>query len=226
MSLRGAGRTSSGRPLEATQLLGTDWIELGPDARAHVKHTETGREWTLQGPSRAWFCPQGREEIALGTGVLEAESGPGARPGAEVTVGTAFGSARYGDARARFVVSERELRVEASSGEVWFVPFAAPPAPAKRAGTTRRGPRDRVGFDAGVRLCKEASARAAALGTALIEGGPAGLGQRAAEHVRARRWARESCANAAAALLQQASGAELEALWQLDPTWQRVTAPG
>lgn len=231
ISLRGAGRTSAGQRLAAPQLLGAGWIELEPGALAHLKHTETSREWTLEGPARAWVCPQGREEIILGTGVLQTELGPGARPGAEVTIGTAFGSVQYGDARARLSVSDRELRLQTSSGDAWLTPFSAAPSSVLRGADVRRGPSQRVEFQAAMRWCAAAAARAAELAAGLLAGGAAGLGQRAAEHVRARHWARASCANAGAAVLQQARGAELEPrlreVSELEETWQRVVAgPG
>jgi hypothetical protein len=76
--------------------------------------------------------------------------------------------------------------------------------------------------------------RAARASETLAKGllGPAapGLGQRAAEHVRARELARARCAAAAAAVLQQDSGSEreqrLSELAGYREVWRRVPPAG
>jgi hypothetical protein len=234
MSVRGLARHSSGEPITAREKVPeAGWFELEPGARVVVKHILTAREWTLEGPARASFCPMGREEVILGIGTLRSEMGPGARPGAEVNVGTAFGTVRYGDARAELVVSESELRLASLAGEASLVPALAtaqskaePALRAPRSGQLQRNERQRLGVAQATALCSDAASRAAALGAALLEPAQTALGRRTAEHVLARRQARMSCVNAAAAALAQLRGEKLDArLREIvghDRVWQSV----
>jgi hypothetical protein len=78
--------------------------------------------------------------------------------------------------------------------------------------------------------CERAARASEALAQGLVGPAAPGLGQRAAEHVRAREQARARCADATAAVLQQDSGSEREArlseLAALREVWRRVPAPG
>lgn len=231
MSLSGVVRLGTGPALQPRdRLAGNGWLELEPGARVMIKHTETAREWTLEGPALAAFCPEGREEIILGRGTLRTEMGAGARPGGEVTIGTPFGRVSYGDARLELQLSERELRLRALAGDAWLTPV---PAGAKAeadvrvaGGGSARRSRALKAADA-VALCASAAQRAGELAAALTSAGSGpGLGERAAEHVRARKSARSRCANAAAAVIGELRGREREdrlgELAQHEQAWQRV----
>jgi hypothetical protein len=248
MSIRGSVRRGSGEPVSPREKLsGEGFLELDAGTRLVVKHTTSAREWTLEGPARALICPRGREEINLGLGTLRSEMGPGARPGAEVSVGTPFGTVSYADARVELVISDRELRLSAQAGEAWLAPAGAKAealVPISGSAKLRRDKPQRLAAERAMTICSDAANRAALLAAALlgppkggtvnpgtVNGGAVegGLGQRAAEHVRARKWARTSCANAAAAVLSELAGREREArLRELaghEELWQRVPAP-
>lgn len=208
-------------------LAGTEPIELETGSQLHFKHTASGREWTVRGPARLVPCVDGEEEIILALGSLRAELGAGLRPGAEVLVGTPFGGVRYAHAQAEIVVSAAGLRVEASAGEVWL--RAAEPAPERRvSGTLRRSKAERLQPAQAVESCARAAAEAETLAESVLAAGEAGLGKRAAAHVRARKLARSRCASATATVLGSVPESELAArLRELDTyrrAWRRVPA--
>ncbi len=230
MSQSGVVRLGTGESLRPRDTLtAKSWLELESGARVMIKHTETGREWTLEGPALAAFCPEGREEVVLGRGKLRTELGAGARPGGEVTVGTPFGRVSYGDARLELQVSERELRLRSLAGDAWLSPAGAKAEADVRVaggGSTSRS-RGQKAADA-VALCAAAAKHAGELAAAVTSpaGSGPGLGQRAAEHMRARKSARSRCANAAAAVIGELRGTERESrlaeLAQHEQAWERV----
>ena len=144
MAVSGPAHLGSGHPLtQGERLAGNDSIELEAGSQLHFKHTSSGREWTVRGPARLVPCVEGEEEIILALGSLRAELGAGVRPGAEVLVGTPFGTVRYAHAQAEVVVSERALELTASAGEVWLE--GAEPAPELRvSGPIRRKQAERL----------------------------------------------------------------------------------
>lgn len=229
IAMQGDARRGS-RALGARELIaGGEPIELGPDASLHLKHTESAREWTFRGPLRLSACGAGSEELALGLGALQSELGQGARPGAEVWIGTPFGSLRYADARARVDVSDSSLTVAVDAGELWL--DAAPGPDARdaelvlRAGQ-RAERRHRHGAESATLTCSDAAARAEADARALLEPGGDALGARAKAHVRSRQRARAACLTALAAVLEAGPGpertAQLERLSGAAAVWRRV----
>lgn len=228
MSVSGRARRGSGQPIaRGARLAGAEPIELEDDGRLHFKHTGSGREWTARGPARLVPCVDGQEEIILVSGALRAELGAGARPGAEVWVGTPFGSIRYARAQAEVRVSEQALELTASVGDVWLE-GAAPAAELRVAAAIRRPAAQRLRVGPALEACARAAAESEARAKALLGPGEVGLGQRAAAHVRARRLARSRCASATATVLAQAPSDELAArlreLEEYRRAWQRVPA--
>jgi hypothetical protein len=233
MSTTGAAQRSSGGAVRAgDRFLGSDWLELGKGTKLHLKHGESGREWTLQGPARVLPCVDGQEELIVAEGSVRAEPGIGVRPGAQVLIGTPFGSVRYGDAAAQLDVTSEALRLSVSSGDTWLRSPAAkePETHVTRAKAAQRGRRERLQAEAAVAECERAARASESLAKSLVGPAAPGLGQRAAEHVRARELARARCADATAAVSQQASGSERQArlseLAALREVWRRVPAPG
>lgn len=234
MSAQGPAQRTSGAAIQpGDRFFGADWLELGKGTRLHLKHGESGREWTLQGPARVLPCVDGQEELILAEGQLRAEPGVGVRPGAQVLIGTPFGSVRYGDASAELRVTDDALRLSVSAGETWLRPGAAPAKPethVTRAKAAQLSRRERLQATAALAECERAARASESLARSLLGPAAPGLGQRAAEHVRARELARARCADATAAVLQQDSGSEreqrLSQLAALRDVWQRVPAPG
>lgn len=231
-STAGSVRVGSGEALaRGEKLSGKGWLELEAGARVVVKHTQTAREWVLEGPAVAAFCQHGREEVVLGSGKLQTEIGAGARPGGEVTVGTPFGAVSYGDARLKLQVSKQELALTPEAGDAWLTPAGPEVVKDVRlsGGAEQRRTR-RLGASEALAVCAGAAQRSEELAQALQTPGGSGLGQRAAEHMRARKLARRSCANAAAAVIAELRGQEREdRLHELEGherAWQRIARAG
>jgi hypothetical protein len=230
MSLSGGVRAAGGALIRKGQkLTGDEALILTEAAALHLKHTVSGREWSVVGPARLLPCVAGQEELVLAEGRLRTELGAGARPGAEVLIGTPFGSIRYLNARAELLVSARELRLSASSGEAWLAPPGSDQTPELRAQGTQRVRRDqaqRPTLQAALEGCARAAASSEGQARALLQPSAEALGQRAAAHVRARQRARSSCASAAAAVLWQEQRAEQRARWleleQHRASWQYI----
>jgi hypothetical protein len=234
MSLTGAGTLGSGDPLRAgDRLSGADWIDLAPGSRLHLEHTKSSRQWTVQGPARLVPCVDGGEEIVLSRGTLATELAAGVRPGAQVVIGTPFGTLRYADARAELRVSSAELRVQLSAGEAWLgaLPQEAPPElHLTQRQTLLRGAEQRWRATAALESCAAAASDAQARARALVEHSEAPLGERAKRHVQARELARIRCDSAAAAVLQQSQGGALAEqrarLASYRGQWQQIPGAG
>ena len=234
MSTTGAAQRDSGVAVHAgDRFVGSDWLELAKGTSLHLKHGQSGREWTLRGPARVLPCVDGLEELILAEGKLRAEPGAGVRPGAQVLIGTPFGSLRYADASADLDVTRDALRLAVNAGDTWLSSTSAPPgAETHTAGaqSTRRGPRQRLAAAAAVAECARAAQQSEALAQSLLAPAPSALGKLAAEHVRARELARARCAMATAAVLQQDQGSERSArlteLAGYRERWRRVPAAG
>lgn len=209
MSLSGDVRRA-GTSLRAGELLDAqERLELGVGSTLHLVHTASARQWTFSGPARAFACERGAEEIVLARGTLRTESGSGVRPGAEVWVGTPFGTLRYADARAELRVTSEALQVEVSSGSIWFSPLdaEADDLELKAGSTTFPARRYRPASAAATARCERAAGAAEAGARALRSDALEALGERAREHVRARQRAHATCSGALAALLAGDDGA-------------------
>jgi hypothetical protein len=213
MSVSGSAQRE-GLPLRAGDTLDRQQsVELGAASTLHLVHTSSARQWTLTGPARAFACERGAEEIVLASGTLRTEPGSGVRPGAEVWVGTPFGSLRYSDARAELQVTPEALRVQVSSGSVWLSPLGADATERELAGGTSTWPARPHRLASGVAMarCESDSRAAEALATALLAPSTEPLGARAREHVRARQRAHASCSSALATLLASDAGGAQDA---------------
>lgn len=213
-------------------------VELGPQATVRLMHTTSTRQWTLTGPARFVACEGGAEDIVLASGALRTEPGAGVRPGAEVWIGTPFGSLRYADARAELEVTAAALGLRVASGPLWFAPLGGDSAKERRitgpAATFAARPY-RVSAALAIARCQRAATQAEARAGALLSRSSEPVGTRAADHVRARQQARGACASARATLLAVAPpaagaelGDELRARWSelngYDQLWRAVPA--
>jgi hypothetical protein len=199
MSLRGKVMTATGELIERGSLLSGDrWLVLEPDASFALKHTQSGRELTFDGPGRVLPCFGGEEEMIVGSGVVRTQAGVGVRPGASVVIGTPFGSVRYADAQARFVVTN-QLEVREASGDIALVPTLSPARPLALSVGARVS--EAVSADAALAACADAARTARDQASALLSAAPGGRGELAAAHVRARTAARLTCAAATASAL-------------------------
>jgi hypothetical protein len=189
-------------------------VELGPQATVRLMHTSSTRQWTLTGPARFVACDGGAEEIVLASGALRTEPGAGVRPGAEVWIGTPFGSLRYADARAELDVTTAALGLRVASGPLWFAPLGGDSPKERRVSgptATFAAKPYRVSAARAIARCQRAATQAGERADALLSASSEPLGTRAADHVRARQQARGTCASARAALLslpQPRAGAE------------------
>jgi len=232
MSVSGSAQRE-GVPLRAGDTLDRlQAVELGAASTLHLVHTASARQWTLTGPARAFACERGAEEIVLALGTLRTEPGSGVRPGAEVWVGTPFGSLRYSDARAELQVTPEALRVRVSGGSVWLTPLGGKATERELTGGTSTYPARpyRLASAAATAGCDGAARAAEALATELLAPSTEPLGARARQHVRARQRAHASCSSALAALLADGAGGEHDlhaqagysALASSDRRWRSV----
>jgi hypothetical protein len=184
-------------------------IELRAGAVLRLMHTASTRQWTITGPARLVACAGGDEELVLARGTVRTEAGAGARPGAEVWVGTPYGSLRYADARAELIVDAAALEVRVVSGPLWFTPLggdsvedgAAPERALSEASQSFAAHPYRPNQELATGRCARAATLAAARAEALLAPSAEPLGARAAEHVRARQRAHALCASAFASVL-------------------------
>jgi hypothetical protein len=179
-------------------------VELGHPATVRLMHTSSTRQWTLTGPARFVACDGGAEEIVLASGALRTEPGAGVRPGAEVWIGTPFGSLRYADARAELEVTPAALELRVASGPIWFAPLGGDSPKERRvSGPTATFAARSYRLTAGLAIarCQRSATQAGERADALLSASSEPLGTRAADHVRARQQARGTCASARAALL-------------------------
>jgi hypothetical protein len=226
------------------KLYGRGWLELEKDTRIIVRHAKTAREWSLDGPAIAAFCPRGREEVLLGSGTLEAEPGPGSLPptklpsaqALEVTIGTPFGTIAYKDARLTLQVSNETLRLNALTGDAWLTPSGPTPLPEVRVakGNPLRRTKRSNAADA-MAICTDARDQASSIERLVPRNESRNESQNEARRrsgppdpklTRALKWARASCTSAAAAALSELRGEErdsrLRELTQLEQRWTRV----
>lgn len=228
VTLTGAA-TSDGQPLRVGDALREHPIELAAGARLHFVHVSSARAWSLEGPARGVACERGLEEIVLARGTLRAEPGSGVRPGAEVWVGTPFGALRYADAAASLNVGARQLSVRVATGRVWFTPLggdASDERPVASAATFAAAPY-RLSAARSLERCSQDASAAEERARSLLAPSARPLGERAAEHVRARQRARASCVSARAVVLDApggdpGAGAELA---RYDALWRGVPDP-
>jgi hypothetical protein len=229
MSKQGSVLAATGEVVDKGMLVTQGrWLVLEPGASLVLKHTQSGRELTLEGPGRFLPCVGGEEELSIGVGTLVTHANSGVRPGASVVVGTPFGSLRYADAEARVVVSEHGLEVPEASGDLALIPILPPAQPVPLTGAAKP-PTVALSADRALAACEQAVDDASAKARALLDRAPgaAPQGQLAAAHVRARRQARLTCAAATASALAQGKdaaeiGARLQRLAALRKAWKSV----
>jgi hypothetical protein len=195
------------RPVVPRQPLdGIEWVQLGSKSRLDVKHTTSGREYSIRGPALALPCRGGREQVVLARGEVATSVGVGARPGALVLIATPFGVVRYGEASLNVNVETRVAKVGVDTGAAWLT---------AAQGSSLLGKERLVGPKAEARLqfsgpkllaekvveaCESMAQTAERQASDLIERSRApNLGERAKAHSQQRSAAREACLAAEAA---------------------------
>jgi hypothetical protein len=184
------------------------WLGMDRKAVLAVKDTETGRELMFAGPGRVRPCVAGEEQFYLVRGSVRTTPSAGARPGAEVLVATPHGVVRYGDALADVNVEVGAISIRVDKGDAWF---EAPSADGSGISEEKipAGKRlEKKGLSVDVKalvgICEATAKVAEERARVVLKPGPSErttpLGERAAEHMRARRSARFACALAGAAL--------------------------
>ncbi len=215
IAVKGTVKAASGQALVVgTSLDRTGWLDLGPGASVAVKNTETARELVFDGPARVLPCDRGEERFVVPEGHVGTTTWAGARPGAEVLLATPFGAVRYGNAKLRVDVDAKGLTVSSDSGDAWV--WAAGAAHEEKIPEGKRF--ENRGHPSEVKAlvadcekhAEDAETRARAVLVPAKSAAP--LGVRAAEHVRARKAARASCAIAAAAVQTAKTDADKDAL--------------
>jgi hypothetical protein len=245
LRVHGDVQFASGEALAAMSPVdGERWIRLGPTAELVLRHSVSARELSLRGPGEMLPCRGGEEQVLIESGALKSAPGTGVRPGAEVWIGTPFGTARYGDAAAEVTVAKAHWKVAVQSGIVWTDPPLAPQgraAPGGQLASSPAGKRDgRLGSEeratgtgtpnpgALLVACQALAEKAKAAADGVASGGP-GLGERAAAQLLLRRRARSACLAAAAAAPRATSAgarARLEdQVRAADRLWEHVPAP-
>jgi hypothetical protein len=211
IAVKGTVTGKGGVPLVTGDALDrTSWFSAKAGASIAVKNTETSRELVFHGPAEVLPCEHGEERFLMTEGHVETATWAGARPGAEVLIATPFAAVRYGDAKLDVSVDAKGLTVTSDTGDAW-VWLAGAASEEKIPGGKRfekrgRAPDVKTLVADCEKRAEDAESRARAV---LVPGNSAApLGVRAAEHVRARKAARASCAIAAAAV--QTSQAEVD----------------
>jgi hypothetical protein len=184
------------------------WLTMAPGAELAVKHTETTREVVFHGPAKLLPCERGEERFMITLGHALTAATAGARPGAEVLIGTPLGAVTYGDGKLDIQVEKNGLSVRADAGEAYIFGTDAPPADGTGEAGKKvpAGKRDdvkaaAVDVKALVATCDASATASEARGREVLgSGSPLPLGVRAAAHARARKAARIHCAIAEAAL--------------------------
>jgi hypothetical protein len=207
LAVSGANAKTSGAAYQGRFFDGETWVELAPDVSLALKHSETTREFSVQGPGRFLVCPSGEESVLVASGVFSSTAGPGSRAGAEVLVGTPLGTVRYADANLRVDVRPRGLELNVKQGRALF-DRAADSTTDAAATQTLEGPKGRISIAASsdatrlVQRCgelrasitrgqKPAASAAASAGHL--------LGSWAVTRLKTRQAARIACASARAA---------------------------
>lgn len=233
-ALRVQGNAKMGdTPLSSgAQLDGEEWVSLASGASLTLKHSSSGRELSVLGPALFRACRRGREQLLLARGIVESGSGMGIRPGAEVLIATPIAAVRYADADFRLVLDAQKLTLEARAGELQLDP--ALPSKTWQSQLHAKGklrlPLGKPDAPGLLARCEQAAELAAAAArrvgdTSALER----LGQRAQEHVKARRAARSACGISAAAVGLVADPALRAGLWadavRWEALWETIPRP-
>jgi hypothetical protein len=205
---------------------GSEWVSLAEGAQLTLKHAQSGRELAVAGPALFRACQRGREQLLLARGRVVATAGMGSRPGAEVLIATPVATVHYADAELTLELSEKSLSIAVRVGSADVMGLPPPRKPLK----SPLKPRDKLNVPVGepepARLiadCKAAAERAEQLARRVADAAATEpLGQRAQEHAKARKFARSSCAVAAAATGLVADPTTRAGLWAEATSWEAL----
>lgn len=223
LDVSGQGSVGERALASGQQLDGEAWVSLEKDAAVTLMHSASGRELKIAGPARFRACRRGREQLLLAKGVVTAGASTGARPGAEVLIATPVATLRYGDADFTLSLDDKRLTASVRAGRVAV--DAVPPAKPLKSPLNAR---DRLQLplgkpDAGALMsrCKEAAEAAESAARQVVDAeAKQPLGERARDHVKARKSARLACTVAAAATGLVADPAASAGLWADVVRWE------
>lgn len=241
LQVRGDAKVGNAALVTGAQVDGSEWATLAAGASLTLKHATSGREISIAGPARFRACGRGREQVLLAEGKVTVGNGMGARPGAQVLIATPVAGVRYGDAELTLTLDKKTLTVQMRAGQI-EVDAASPEPPSAKATARPR----RSSFHAPEKLvlplgkpdaaqlmarCKEAAEVAQAAARRVGErSATESLGERAQDHVRARKAARAACTIAASATGLVADPAVAAGLWaeavRWEGVWETIPRPG
>ena len=178
---------------------GPEWLDVPENVELSMRHSETTREFVLRGPGRFLPCNGGAEAVLIARGGVTTSTGPGARAGAEVLIGTPFASLHYSDAKLVLDVSDQKLSLRVEQGEVAIETGGTESPKALTGPKGVLALSGKVTPEALVGACTSARAAASVAAPAASGAKPA-LGSWAVNQLRARRSARYVCAQAEAAV--------------------------
>jgi hypothetical protein len=204
IGVKAKGPAPAGTPTIGTKLTGRSWFELADGVELALKHGETLRELSVVGPGRFLVCPDGDESVFVARGSVTTTPGPGSRAGALVTLATPFGVVEYPDAELRLEVNENGIVLGVKQGSATLV--ANSKSDVSAAPKTLRAPsghaelHGKVDPDALRRRCEEARASVASGAAVPAPSAASERGRWAVTRLEARRFARQACASAHAAI--------------------------
>jgi hypothetical protein len=214
---------------------GEQWVDIGANTEVVLRHAETTRELALRGPGRFLPCFLGSETVLVASGSIKTTAGAGARAGAEVVLGSPFGTLHFSDASLVLEVRPKELEVTIETGAATLVPSLSGGDAGPGDIQLRTKSKKKLG---GPKSPKELIADCSVTSLPLRSPPPvpppgssarALAGQWAVDQLKARQAARWACATARAAIGRE-EGSERHRLWDqissLDRVWQAAPSLG
>jgi hypothetical protein len=214
---------------------GEHWVDIGGGTEVVLRFAETTRELALRGPGRFLPCFLGSETVLVASGSIKTTAGAGARAGAEVVLGSPFGTLHFSDAMLVLDVRAKELEVSIETGAATLVPpvSGGDGGPGDLALVTK-SKKKLAGPKSAKELVADCSVASLPLRAPppIPPPGPSAralAGQWAVEQLKARQAARWACATARAAIGRE-EGSERHRLWDqinsLDRVWQAAPSLG
>ena len=200
---------------------GETWVSLAKGATVSLKHSTSGREFAISGPALFRACRRGREQVLLARGGVAAGIGMGSRPGAEVLIATPVASVHYGDADFTLSLDDKKLNVAVRAGQLEVEALTGPVKTTLTAREKVTVPLGKPDPKALMARCQEAAEAAEASARRVGDrSAPEPLGERAQQHVKARKAARNACTVAAAATGLVADPVASAGLWAEAVRWE------
>ena len=225
----GKGKQGHVPLLKGAPLNGVTPLRLEAKAKAVVQHTDSTREYTLEGPSLTLPCFLGEEIVLVAQGRLRTSPQAGTRPGAAVILATPHGQLTYADAELELQVAAPATQAKLIRGHATAATATAEAdagAPTKLDSKTPWSAKATGDVTALLARCEAATQKTVAVAKKLETAKGSELGKLAAAHVRARRSARGVCSLAAAAALAatpegKRPGAPFRKAVELNRAWRQ-----